>query len=204
MSWRDIPGWMKFQETYDEAVRNAPQVGARFLEIGTAFGRSAAYMGEAIIASGKEIEFHCLDTWEWGDAMKFDPEREKEHQASLDKWGTPMRAFVRLMKEHAPAVLNAPWFMPHKASSEEAHGLMSGTFDFVFVDGDHSFDGTFLDISLWTPRVRPGGIIAGDDYSEEVFPGIVQAVRAHFGEDFEVRTFDGWSHWVHKVKGGAR
>ena len=37
MSWRDIPGWFSFQETYDQAVSEAPQEGARFLEIGACF-----------------------------------------------------------------------------------------------------------------------------------------------------------------------
>jgi predicted O-methyltransferase YrrM len=36
-------------------------------------------------------------------------------------------------------------------------------FDFGFVDGDHRFDGVFLDLYYMTRLVRPGGLIAIDD-----------------------------------------
>ncbi len=38
------------------------------------------------------------------------------------------------------------------------------SLDFVYIDGDHSYDYAMLDIILWTRRVRPGGIVAGHDY----------------------------------------
>jgi predicted O-methyltransferase YrrM len=38
------------------------------------------------------------------------------------------------------------------------------SLDFVYIDGDHSYDYTMLDIILWTRRVRPGGIVSGHDY----------------------------------------
>jgi predicted O-methyltransferase YrrM len=36
-------------------------------------------------------------------------------------------------------------------------------FDFAFVDGDHRFEGVFLDLYYMTRLVRPGGLIAVDD-----------------------------------------
>jgi predicted O-methyltransferase YrrM len=38
-----------------------------------------------------------------------------------------------------------------------------GTFDFVFIDGDHSWDGIVQDWKDWAPRIDPGGIIALHD-----------------------------------------
>lgn len=38
------------------------------------------------------------------------------------------------------------------------------SLDFVYIDGDHSYDYAMLDIILWTRRVRPGGIVSGHDY----------------------------------------
>ena len=38
--------------------------------------------------------------------------------------------------------------------------------NFVFVDGDHSYEGARGDISIWLNRVRPGGIIAVHDYNK--------------------------------------
>ena len=192
MSYKDILGWMTFEETYAEAVRNAPQTGARFLEIGAFVGRSAAYMGEQIRDSGKDIEFHTIDLWKCVPDPKTDP----EHFALIEKHGSPMQAFVASMREHAPDV----HVMAHQLSSEDAAKVMGGEWDFVFIDADHSYDGCRRDIELWLPRVKPGGTIAGDDYSAEVFPGVVQAVWEAFGADVEIRTVNHWSHWVHRVK----
>jgi predicted O-methyltransferase YrrM len=38
------------------------------------------------------------------------------------------------------------------------------TLDFVYIDADHSFEGCSDDIRAWFPKVRPGGILSGDDY----------------------------------------
>ena len=47
--------------------------------------------------------------------------------------------------------------------SHEANSKIKGTFDFVFVDGDHSMDGIVQDWSDWSPRVDRDGIIALHD-----------------------------------------
>ena len=38
---------------------------------------------------------------------------------------------------------------------------------FVYLDGDHSFDGFRRDFLAWMPKVQPGGIIAGHDYYDK-------------------------------------
>ena len=37
-------------------------------------------------------------------------------------------------------------------------------FDLAFVDGDHRFDGVFVDLSYLGRLVRPGGVVFLDDY----------------------------------------
>ncbi len=58
----------------------------------------------------------------------------------------------------------------------------AGSLDFVYVDGDHTFEGVTADIRAWLPKVRPGGVMAGDDFSWE---GVERAVRAEIPK-FEV------------------
>ncbi|WP_263792004.1 class I SAM-dependent methyltransferase [Salinibacter sp.] len=50
-----------------------------------------------------------------------------------------------------------------KALSWKACEELDGTFDFVFVDGDHSLDGIKRDWTDWSRRVQLGGIIALHD-----------------------------------------
>lgn len=36
--------------------------------------------------------------------------------------------------------------------------------DFVYIDGNHSFESVAQDIWYWSAKVRPGGMVAGHDY----------------------------------------
>lgn len=47
--------------------------------------------------------------------------------------------------------------------SHEAASLIRGEFDFVFIDADHSLEGIRRDWADWSPRIRPGGIMALHD-----------------------------------------
>lgn len=50
------------------------------------------------------------------------------------------------------------------------------SLDFVYIDGDHSFDSVMQDIIVWSERVRPGGVVSGHDYDD---PGVKTAVDAY-------------------------
>ena len=53
-----------------------------------------------------------------------------------------------------------------KYSQEAAPMLehMRGKLDLVFIDGNHAFDYVYLDLKLWVPLVRSGGIVCGHDW----------------------------------------
>ena len=40
------------------------------------------------------------------------------------------------------------------------------TFDFVYIDADHSYNGCLRDLNCWYPKVKRGGILAGHDFIE--------------------------------------
>ncbi len=46
----------------------------------------------------------------------------------------------------------------------------------LFVDGDHTYDGARRDIESWAPRLADGASIAVDDYLNENYPGVREAV----------------------------
>ena len=53
-----------------------------------------------------------------------------------------------------------------RMTSEEAAPLFPDSyFDFVYIDGDHSYDAVCKDIELWLPKVRWGGLLGGHDYN---------------------------------------
>jgi predicted O-methyltransferase YrrM len=51
-----------------------------------------------------------------------------------------------------------------KFSEEAVQEIPYDSLDFVYIDGDHSYDYVMTDIILWSRRVRPGGIVSGHDY----------------------------------------
>merc|ERR1712129_457956 len=51
-----------------------------------------------------------------------------------------------------------------------------GPIDLVYIDAEHDYSSCRDDIIAWEPLVRPGGIIAGDDYGA-ASPGVSKAVH---------------------------
>lgn len=61
-------------------------------------------------------------------------------------------------------------------SAEAASAFADGELDFVFLDAIHLYANVKEDIALWLPKLRPGGVLCGDDYTPAKFPGLCRAV----------------------------
>ena len=57
--------------------------------------------------------------------------------------------------------------------------IADGSLDFVYIVALHEFDPVMMDIILWYPKVRKGGIISGHDFAHYHQMGVVQAVTAY-------------------------
>jgi cephalosporin hydroxylase len=67
---------------------------------------------------------------------------------------------------------------------ERVRRLTNGrTVDFLFIDADHSYDSVKRDFELWSPLVRPGGIVAFHDVKPD-YPGGVPRFWAELRERF--------------------
>jgi hypothetical protein len=61
-------------------------------------------------------------------------------------------------------------------TTAQAAKIFRGPADFLFIDADHSYDAVRQDIRDWFDFVRSGGIVAGHDYGQPMWPGVKQAV----------------------------
>ncbi len=53
----------------------------------------------------------------------------------------------------------------HKSTSKGAVKKFDDDyFDFIYVDGDHSYEAVLSDLNNYYPKLRDGGLLAGDDY----------------------------------------
>jgi len=64
-------------------------------------------------------------------------------------------------------------------SMDAVKKFKDGYFDFVYIDGDHTFDFVIQDIIEWSKKVRVGGIVSGHDYELYRQGDVVAAVNAY-------------------------
>jgi len=172
--YEDIQGFFdgEFLEIYREAVERAPRDRkSTFVEVGCWKGRSAAFMAVEIANSGKDIALFCVDTWLGPDkgGMGANPEYQLRDDPELpiiyDIFCRNLGQFFFVYPERMPSVEAAAFFA-------------DGSLDFVMIDASHECNDVREDVLSWTPKLRPDGIIAGDDYS---WPGVWRAVNETIG-----------------------
>lgn len=83
-------------------------------------------------------------------------------------------------------------------SENAAAQFANGSLDFVYLDADHSFQAVWLDLQLWYPKLKPGGILAGHDFLDGNLPegcfGVASAVHM-FEQKTGLRAQQTGSRW---------
>lgn len=57
-------------------------------------------------------------------------------------------------------------YIIRKYSMDAVMEFYEGSLDFIYIDGDHSFDFVMTDIIEWSKKVKSGGIVSGHDYKD--------------------------------------
>jgi hypothetical protein len=153
----------------DRLPKDKPIVG---VEIGVLNANTA----HRLLLALPFLEHHMIDPWcvpEKGSsyAKQADTNAQKSQDAHE-------KAYQKTKKLTAFAGKRAHIY--RAMSHEVVDQFKDGSLDFVFIDGDHSYDGVKLDISLWLPKVKPGGWIGGHDYDHPKLPGVSKAVDEAF------------------------
>ena len=81
-------------------------------------------------------------------------------------------------------------------SVEAAEQVPDGSVDFVYLDGDHSFQGVMRDLNAWLRKVKSGGVIAGHDYYDRPPFAVRSAVRTFFNGPCGITHEASPSWWV--------
>lgn len=175
-----IPGWCAFEESYKHAIaRVDPSSPGQmiFVEVGSWLGRSAAVMAELIRKNGleKKIEFVCVDPWIDGGPDLRDTVYFKEL-----KGASVYETFLKNVKPWADIVIPLRQF-----SVEASAAFADQSIDYIMLDGDHNYEGIHADIEAWLPKMKPGSIMAGDDYW---WPGVTRAVDEFFSASHRVEV----------------
>ena len=82
-------------------------------------------------------------------------------------------------------------------SVQAAAEIKDDSLDFVFIDGDHSYEGVKADIQAWYPKVKEKSWISGHDWGKLNKGNVEKAVREFFNDKFELGCNSTW--FVQKV-----
>jgi len=85
-----------------------------------------------------------------------------------------------------------------KTSMEAINDFTDNSLDFVFIDGNHTFEYVVNDIAEWEKKLKPGGILSGHDYWRSIESNKSAYVQNHTYEDrlklVQVKdAVDGWT-----------
>jgi predicted O-methyltransferase YrrM len=95
------------------------------------------------------------------------------------------------------------------ATRARVEALFAGApVDFLFIDGDHSREGVWQDFRMYSPLVRPGGLVAFHDVSQTPDPSTIgvaafwrEFTAAHETEERVVGTQPGFGIGLYRVPG---
>ncbi|MCI5051976.1 MAG: class I SAM-dependent methyltransferase [Simkaniaceae bacterium] len=72
-------------------------------------------------------------------------------------------------------------------SLEAAEEFPNEYFDYIYIDGDHSYKGVMLDLTTYVPKVKKGGLIIGDDFG---FQTVAKAVKEFVKKSKEIKLIE--------------
>lgn len=118
------------------------------VEIGVSAGRYSKWICQKV----KGVKLYCVDPWDAYD--EYVEQHGDQGQVNLNNIYD--RAKERLKNYNCEFI--------RKHSMDAVEDFEDNSLDFVFIDGNHSFEYVVNDIAQWSKKVRPGGIISGHDY----------------------------------------
>lgn len=187
--YRDIyPDYFSYPKLYRSFVEEAKE-GSLLVEVGAFLGRSIAYLGVEALNSGKNLRIDCIDDWNPASCRVWytdaDGKNFREY-AGVEVY----KQFLRNMEPLGNLVRSM------RMTSLEAVDLYEDeSIDYLFLNGDQSYETVRDELHAWYPKIKPGGIIAGHDWNG--FPGVQRAVRGFAKFDSsKVRTSE--NCWIYR------
>jgi len=135
-----------------ETAQSMPE-NALVVEVGSFKGRSSVAICEGLsrVAGAR---FVAVDPWR----------RIRMTDDELYEVGAPDEdeIYSRFLRNTGPYDFVRPMRM---SSLEAAPEFADASIDWLFIDGDHSFDAVRADLRAWSPKVKLLGLVSGHDHT---------------------------------------
>ena len=167
-TWKDIQGFFEYPSFYDMCMNEIAD-NSTMVEVGSWVGRSSCYVASLIKKSGKNIKFYCVDTWEGSE----------EHSEIILNLKSQGKTLFGEFQNNIHDCEVQDYIIPIKLESiEAAKQFEDESIDFIHIDAAHDYENVLADIKAWYSKIKPGGLITGDDYG---WDGVYRAVNEFFG-----------------------
>jgi hypothetical protein len=130
---------------------------------GAEIGVERALYSEVLTRSNPGVHLICVDAWK-----AYRGYRDHVDQAKLDRFFDEAQ---RRLQPYDVEYLRM-------FSVDAAKTIPNGSLDFVYIDGNHRLEAVIADLAAWSPKVRPGGVIAGHDYLKARLPSLMHVPQA--------------------------
>jgi predicted O-methyltransferase YrrM len=123
------------------------------VEIGSYLGASACVM--ALALNPKHDKLYCVDTWN-NETM---PEGERDTFPEFTQNTAPFSSIIT----------------PLRGTSENIAKTFRDRIDFLFIDGDHSYDSVKKDVEVWFPHLNDRAVVCFHDTCG-AFEGVLRVI----------------------------
>ena len=159
----------------------------KIVEIGVFKGEFSKFIFDKLDPS----ELHLIDLFE-GDTFSADKDGDNIVNTNMNN------EYNNLIE-----YFNGKNVYLHKGNSSEVmEKFEDNYFDIIYIDGDHSYEGSLADLEVSLRKVKTNGYISGHDYSKEKEPGVFNAVNffcQKYKLNIEYLTNDGCPSYVIKI-----
>ncbi len=128
-------------------------------EVGVYKGEYSTQIINHFKKNGLSVKLHLIDPW------KVDSDFKEYGNEVLEKAYKEVKLKFQDMQN----------IKIHRENSESASKHFDNlSLDFAYIDGNHDYEFVKKDLEIWFPKIKPGGVIFGDDYLRPY--GVNQAV----------------------------
>jgi len=146
-------------------------VDAQVIEVGSWMGASTCFIAGGL--KGANARIAAVDNFQGMSTCGEDAAWYNRHFRQLG-----VKSTLEIFRENFAALgfsSRAEPVVSDSLAAAESLAARRGTIDFIFIDGDHSYDACRADIAAWAPFVKRGGVMAFHDFGSRA-DGVTRAI----------------------------
>jgi hypothetical protein len=135
-------------------------------KVGVEIGVERAAYSLQILNTMPDVHLHVIDPWAVYKSWRIPQEQQDKNYAFA-------------MRRLQPFIDAGRCTVHRDASTNVAQKFKDGSLDFIFIDGDHSYNAVTMDLIQYVPKVRRGGMVAAHDYIVAQRVGVMDAIDGY-------------------------